>query len=536
MRKLKELWKISKIVYKEIAFRSLIAQSGASLSDPKTIEKIVKSSRFIYFYKGFMVIAAVLLMFITAIYLESVGPQIESSKSLIYRTLYLSSTIILCCFMLFFLIILQTSILFSPEIYQPIITLELSDEETSLITILAFLRIFDVYIISSLLSAFFFPLILNRNLILAILFPVILGCAYIFTLWLVVILAKTYFYRFSSPEFSRARLIGKIIVLFGYSMIFGSLYILPNILQGMMPVIVESYLQLLPILQLVILLIPPFSCSYFVITISYALISIEKTLATAISTMIFILLVIWSFKGLLNSLKSIPYQPVIPKIMLARVKGAKFKLRGRMAGLIVKDLKLLIRNPNYAMLLFMGPAMFIIYLIFYIFLEIPEFFLFNMTFMIATIHILLSPSILQIEGKALELSLVLPIRYKEITKSKAIISAISYILFSIIVVCFYITIGKLTYFVIGLLINTIGIYAGNYKAIGKLMQLLLESGESLINIQRSASYMGYVIYLMIVYCIIPLIIAALADAFRQFSFILLASLILMQVVFMLLSR
>ncbi len=192
----------------------------------------------------------------------------------------------------------------------------------------------------------------------------------------------------------------------------------------------------------------------------------------------------------------------------------------------------MIRNPNTALFLLLGPAMYLTYLIVSIAMKMSPYFLSSMAMFIVIMHPMMSPGLMQTEGKTFEYVMSLPIRMRDIIKSKAILMTISYISFAVIVfahMTFAIGFKILT---LGLIINTCGVFAANYKAIDKLIKMTLKGDKGFIDIQKDLLYLAYLIGITFIYCIIPIILLILAEIMREISSIIIIVLIILQAIYL----
>ena len=532
MRGLRELWKISEKVYREIVFRSTLYQRGITSIQAKDIEKLSKQLKYTGMYKILMLIMSAFYALFGSLTLQDLLTK-SGGTELVQVAFFIAAYILMNGFILFFLGIVQSSMIFTPEIYYPISILDLSWEELSRIMLFAYLRIFDVHLIGSIALTLALFGFITKNVILSILTALGLSITYMITLWIILYLAKTYLYKFASPELSASRLIIKIIAVLGYALIFAVAYLIPTSLINYLPGIIDTFLALDPVIKHILIAIPPLNYAYFTAQIIYLEqgFSSEFIVAT-ISTALYIGLSLIALRKTLSIFKKLTIEPPARTTYLKISRGLSIRTRGIFKSILIKDFKIMIRNPNTALFLLLGPAMYLTYLIVSIAMKMSPYFLSSMAMFIVVMHPMMSPGLMQIEGKTFEYVMSLPIRMRDIIKSKAILMTISYISFAVIAfahMTFAIGFKILT---LGLIINTCGVFAANYKAIDKLIKMTLKGDKGFIDIQKDLLYLAYLIGITFIYCIIPIILLILAETMREISSIIIIVLIILQAIYL----
>ncbi|MHA1617323.1 MAG: hypothetical protein ACTSX9_08475 [Candidatus Njordarchaeales archaeon] len=513
MRSLRDLWNYSKIVYREMLFRMLSFQQTVSITDPESIKKLARSAnQSLYLHKIFMLIATVIITMSTAFSASFLFSQMSGGKLVYSLSLLFLSFLLLSAFMLFFMAVIQVSILMSPDIYQPLLVLDFDDKELSLISSFALIRIFDAFIIGSpILTIVTFAF--TRRILPGFLLAILLGATYLITLYLMVILGKNYI-RFATPEVSGARLILRVFILLGYTIVFSLLYLIPFVINNLMPQVIEAFLATPETFRRILTYIPPFSATYLVALI-YAGNGSTQGIAIPILSSLGYLVIAWiSFKKMISVVGEIPYLSQLVSARKEVMMGAP-KIRPPFIGIIRKDFKLLIRQVNYAMLLFLGPVLFGIYAIIYYLMEIPLTMLTGMSYVIIFTIFMTATSILAIDGKGGEFLLSLPVSLKDIAKSKAFLITTSYVIFGVFALVFFaivlpheISLGE------AILLNTVGVFAGSYRVLRKAITQVMERGEPLTDLAKNVIYLLYVMGISLIYGILPLIIVQLSFLIR----------------------
>jgi len=241
---------------------------------------------------------------------------------------------------------------------------------------------------------------------------------------------------------------------------------------------------------------------------------------------------IFSTRRLIKKLTSLCFEPIITPKRDLFIRNVKFKRRTALAGLLIKDLKIMLRNPNYGAIFFLGPAMAILFILFHIVIGISELFIANLTVSIIMMTTTLVPSTFHVEGGGLGYVLSLPIERRKIVVSKAITLILSYlILIGSIGIYYMIFLKRYTYLILGVFMNIIGVYVGYYKCANKLFNLSIDLEEEIISVQRNWEYVMYMIYVMVVYYALPLIIAVIAEILELYIWFFIIILILLQLIY-----
>lgn len=532
MHGLRELWKISEKVYREIVFRSTLYQRGITSIQTKDIKKLSKQLKYIGMYKILMLIMSAFYALFGSLTLQDFLTK-SGSIGLVQVAFFVATYIMMNGFILFFLGIVQSSMIFTPEIYYPISILDLSWEDISRIMLFAYLRIFDVYLIGSIVLTLALFGFITKNIILSILTALGLSITYMITLWIILYLAKTYLYKFASPELSASRLIIKIIAVLGYALIFAVAYMIPTSLINYLPGIIDTFLALDPVIKHILIVIPPLNYAYFAAEIIYLKqgFSSEFIVAT-VSTALYMGLSLIALRKTLSIFKKLTIELFTRTTYLKISRGLSIRIRGIFKSILIKDFKIMIRNPNTALFLLLGPAMYLTYLIVSISMKMSPYFLLSMSMFIVVMHPMMSPGLMQIEGKTFEYVMSLPIRMRDIIKSKAILMTISYISFAVIVFIHMTFVMGFKILTLGLIINTCGVFAANYKAIDKLIKMILKGDKGFIDIQKDLLYLAYLIGITFIYCIIPIILLILAETMGEMSSIIIIVLIILQAIYL----
>ncbi len=507
-RRLKELWKYSGVLYREMLYRTIMLQQTYASTDPEAVKKVSRSAtQMLYIHKILMLMMVIIMILSTVFFISYLPiPTSPEIKTLSIALAFLSY-ISLNAFLLFFLSIVQTSILLSPDLYQPLLMLNFSDEELSIIALLAYLRIFDAYVFGSLiLTVITFTFMVNP--LTAMLLAISLGATHLITLWVITAISKSYL-RFSAPELSKVRLLIKILVIIGYTLVFALLYVIPFMINNVLPIIIKEFSSLPQIYRTILLYLPPLSIAYLAAIVYVGTINAQSLVYLSLSFAIYLIISWRCYKGILKIILAVPYtswptpqsKTVIPK---------EFRVGKYFQGLLIKDFKLLIRQVNYAILLFLGPVLFAVYAIIYHVMEMPPTMLVSMMYPIVLVLSMSAVNILGIEGRAAEFLLSLPVSLKDIAKSKAVLITFSYIIFGLSATGYFAIFLKdqIVYGIV-ILINTLGMFVGSYKIIRKAIRYIIETGVLLTDLSKNISFLLYVTGIAILFGILPLVITSI---------------------------
>lgn len=532
MRGLKDLWKISRVVYRELLFQATMLQSSSALTAyteqqteqattsrrPSVYELAKRTERSFVFFKVMTLIVCASIVGSTIFFIIFYPAQVSAKERLVVTSLALLSAILISAFVLFFMIIIQASMLYSPRIYQPLLMLDLSDREISKILALAFFRMFDAYLIGSLIISLIAFIMLGKALA-GLIYAIFLGATYILILWLVVAVSRK-FRGFSAPAKTKTQQVARILLILGYVLVFSLFYVIPYAVYNILPIVIDAFSAIPETYQRVLINIPPLSATYLVASFYVGEINTQSLMLPLASSVIYLLLSVYSLRALFNALASIPYLTLqaptrteVPPTVSATMITAK--IRSPLWGHVIKDLRLTLRDPNYAIVLFFGPIILIVYTLAYSLLKQPTSSLVSMVYIATILTLSQSPSLLLVEKRGLDYLLSLPVSYRDIAKSKASLMTLSYAGLALSTIVIF-AILELRYAILGcgLLLNLIGAFTYSYKIIRKILYYVLETGKSLL-IMTKASFMLYLIGLGALFGVIPVAIVHLGIEFGQ---------------------
>ncbi|MCR8454507.1 MAG: hypothetical protein NDP13_05940 [Crenarchaeota archaeon] len=544
MRRLKELRKISKILYREVAFRFLLLQASYVPLDyyeqheqpaptrklsihelPKKVEKLF--TRLFAFFKILTLIALMLVIVSSTIYIMSLPAQAHTWE----HTIILSSVFLLAmfakAFILFFLTIPQAAVLYHPKIYQPLLILDLSDREIATIMALTFWRMFNTCLIGSIAISLIAFLVLG-NILAGVLYITFLTATYVLVLWLVNAIPARYL-QFYAPTKTKAQQTLKILLILGYTVVLSFFFLIPYTIFNVLSTVTSAFLAIPEAYQKLIVCIPPLSSTYLVALVYLKEASLESFIFPSISAIFYLLLSAYSFRSLLRTFASIPYMSIPTTIHTETVPTA-IKTRPSLLGHITKDLKLILRDPSHAVTFFLGPVSAIIFSQIRSLFQYPSAWFYIMAFIIATSIRTLSVSLLTVEKEGLRFLLSLPVSYHDIAKSKAFVAVLSYIILALSATAVF-AILQQSYFIlgVGLLLNSVGIFTYSYKILRKAINYTLETRKLILNEAKLFSS-SYLMALEMLFIVIPVIVICAGIEFG-FLYYALAIVLALQAIF-----
>lgn len=510
MRTLKELRKISKLLYRELAFRLTLLQASPAFLDhyeqSVSIRKLSiyelskKAERTFMVHKIFTLMAPILVMVSSTIYIVFLPTQAHTSEYSIILSLVFLSAISAKAFILFFLAIPQAAVLYYPKIYQPLLTLDLSDREIATIIVLTFWKMFNIYFIGSITISLIAFLMLG-NILAGMLYTIFLTATYALVLWLANAISRRYL-QFYAPVKTRVQQALRILLILGYTVIFSFFYLIPYAIFNTLPIVTSAFLTIPEVYRKLIAHIPPLSSTYLVALVYLKETNLESFILPSASSIFYLLISACSLRSLLRTFANIPYMS-IPTMIRTETTPIAIKIKSPLLGHITKDLRLIFRDPNHAIMFLFGPALIIIYSLMHSLLQLSfAWFIGIMYFTIIFIPAF-SVSLLTVEKEGLRFLLSLPVSYHDIAKSKAFVAVLSYIILALLATAVLATIQQLyLIFGVGLLLNLVGIFTCSYKTLRKAINYTLETGEIILTRAR-LSFSLYLMALGILFADIP---------------------------------
>jgi predicted permease len=429
--KLLEAWRLSRLPYKEVVYRSIAEERGRmwwggfgrghlGADAQNDMELTKKALRIAKFDKSLVAIFNVLAAVIpfTAQFFGSPIIGLTSAVSLSlavtfgFTTLYAIQTL---------------SSFVSAESSALLSTLPLEQNDFSLISLFSFVRSVDYMVVGSILS----QVVLVAYYTGSPFAVLVMLVASIVNAVLAVALAL-WFSRMFTKNLSRGgRSRGSTVLRLVFILMWGSLLMGVSFLISLPWYIVPSLeLTLLNPNQLsnmLFCLLYPFSAGITVANISHPVAAGSTSLIAAASLVGYVLVAGFAGKWILNTVKRISHGTGV-KISRVTAKDFSIKTRNPLFGYVLKDLKTSSRNPATAFF-FALPVLETVIVSFTIanFEVLHASTLLVSTFMGGIFVLLMPLALLNAEGTGLEYTKTLPLNINRIITSKTLISTLTYV-------------------------------------------------------------------------------------------------------------
>ncbi len=503
-RTFRELWRISKVTYSELIFRSLLIQNVGITGDSKSVEKIVKKAGTYSFLKIFLALPigvfALEAAFITADNMPSRGLE-----GILESTLSISAFWILSVFILFLVSVLQASIMLSHKLYEPLMVLNLTMKELTLIVYLTLFRIFDAPIISAIIFSFTAFILLTNNIVLSLLIFVTTVIAIVLAVTILVITGLKLSKSIMKPEVRLSRSIAKILLLIGYTFSFSVIYLLPNMLIQYIEPLSKTVISLDPVSKEIVMSLPPISYAYVVLVATYKPWMLNNTLLPLTSSLATTIVIFIVARKTLNTLPRLIFSmKSLGETVKKRTKISLNPSSSYFGGLIRKEFKIIFRNPNTAIIFMFGPIMFVLYSTMYMVLDLGKTFLTSTTTMIVPLLLFMAPNLLVAEGEGLVYLFTLPVKTGDILKVKSAVMTLSYILYVAtalpIMMFLFKNISNSYYWLIP---STSGFFLAVYYAVKKALDNMIKKNVSFMELRGDFGYILYLVALLLVFYAMP---------------------------------
>ena len=429
--KLTEAWRLSKLPYREVVFRSLAQERnrmwwgafGRNSTNKDVSDDFELSKKALQIAKFDKLIIAVFNVVVSIIpfgsfLLGSAAFGLSGSVSL--------SLAITFGFMTLYAIQTLSSFV-GAESSALLTTLPISSNDFSLITLFSFVRSVDYLVVGSVLSQVVLVAYLTLSpLATALMFVASLMnsvFAVAVALWLSSVFHKNYMRGGRSKRTTVFR--GFFVLLWG-CLLFG-VGLLMSVPYYVLPILDKSLLSVNTLAGFLLSLIYPFSAGLIVTKLSGSIVPFFTLFGASVAMAIYVLGAWFSAKWSLGTVKRIS-QGVGVKIDRLRAVDFRIKSRGPLRGYVVKDLRVTSRNPATAFF-FVLP---VFETVIVAFLAWNVEFLRTSTVLVATsmgaIFVLLIPlALLTSEGKGIEYVKTLPITSQRLLTSKALITMATFV-------------------------------------------------------------------------------------------------------------
>jgi hypothetical protein len=517
--KLRELWKLSSIVYREISFQSIFSlRVGSSLPQRGTtdIKRLVANARTNTLISK-LVTTFFIAIFAFTVFLPMIGFEASPTSSASRELTIIGSVTAFLAVVLFLIVFtgLQVSTSFvSSKMSDVLDAFPLTKQEVSSILFVSFLRMFDIPLAAAaimFLSAYF---LVGGTLLGGLLLLLATAITEIFALALTIGSAR-FFYSKVAGGGGRSRwqtLVRLLFMIVWILPIFGAYLVLSfagNIVQFL------TYLtqSLSSVLHFMVLIYPfsfGFLASYltFPRTPDYAVISFSIAASIGYTFAAF-----FCYRWVTHTVRTIGGAGAIARGKRV-VTDTQIEPQIPWLGMIRKDLRVASRAPSFASLLLLPALQTIILAISFSSLgNLTPIIILSALIGISMITLLLPPTLLSIEGLASAFTRSLPMRKRTLISAKTLLSLVTYLIS--IVVLFFVALylhRNLTLILTYGLIHAFAVSAGIMLELTLLTRRFWKEGFAVGNIYSKIS--TYILTLIQGFVVVALPIGAAFAAIR----------------------
>jgi hypothetical protein len=442
--KLREIWRLSSTVYKEISFQSIFSlRVGSSLPQRgrTDVKRLVANARVSTLISK-LVTTLFIAIFGFTVFLPMTGFMVSSTPPPPRDVTMIGSVTAFLAVVLFLIVFmgLQVSTGFvSSKMSDVLGAFPLSRQEISSILFLCFLRMFDIPLIAAavvFLSAYF---LVGGSLLGGLLLLLATVITEIFGLALTVGSAKFFYSRIAGGG-GRSRwqtLVRLFFMIVWILPTFGAYLVINfagNIVQSLTS-LTQSFSSILHF----IVLIYPFSYGFLASYLTFPKVPDYTVLGSSIAASIaYVFVALFCYRWVTRTIRTIGGGGAIARVK-GIVKDTQIKPQIPWLGIIRKDLRVASRAPSFASL-FLLPAMqtIILALLFSSSSDLALSGNLGMLTGISFITLLLPPTLLSMEGLASSYTRSLPMKKRTLISAKALLSTIMYMI-SLIVLFFVVT-------------------------------------------------------------------------------------------------
>jgi predicted permease len=430
--KLAEAWHLSRAPYKEVAYRSIAEERGRmwwgafgrasggkeALDDAELAKRALRIAKFDKVIVAVFNIVVSIAPFAPS-FLGAAVFELASSVSL--------SLVATFGFMMLYAIQTLSSFV-SAESSALLLTLPVTRDDFSLITLFSFIRSVDYMVIGSILSQLIAVAFLTDSPLATL---VMLGASTMNAVFAVTV--ALWFSRIFQKNLlrggrSRVNTIFRLIFILMWGLLLVGVGFLFSIPWYIVPSLESTLLGVGDILNYLLSLLYPFSTGIVITDIAYSNVALTTMLLSSAAIVGYMLLVILAGRWSLRTVKSTSQNSGV-KVTRVTSRDFSVKIRRPLLGYVLKDLKVASRNPATAFF-FVLPVMetVIITLLISRFETLRAVVMLVATFMGGVFSLFLPLSLLTSEGKGLEYTKTLPVSPRRIIVSKALVSTSTYVL------------------------------------------------------------------------------------------------------------
>ncbi len=439
--KLRELWKLSSTVYKEISFQSIFSlRVGSALPQRgrTDVKRLVNNARVSTLISKLLTTVFIAIFGFTVFlpmtgFMPSPKPPTPRDVTMIGSV---SAFLAVVLFLIAFMGLQVSTGFVSSKVSEVLGVFPLTKQEISNIIFLCFLRMFDIPLIAAAVVFLSAYLLVGGSILGGFLLLVATVITEIFAITFTIGSAKFFYSRVAgggggSRWQSLIRLLFMVIWILPT---FGA-YLVINFAGNIVQSFASLTQSLSSILHLLVL-IYPFSYGFLASYLTFPKAPDYTVLGFSLAASIaYIFVALFCFRWVTRTVRTIGGIGVIRR-MRGAVKDTKIKPQIPWLGIIRKDLRTASRAPSFASL-FLLPAMqtVILALLFSSSSSQQLFDNLGMLTGISFITLLLPPTLLSMEGLASSYTRSLPMKKRTLISAKALVSVVMYLI-SLIVLFF----------------------------------------------------------------------------------------------------
>ena len=497
--KLRDLWKISSIVYNEISFQSIFSlRMGSSLPQRgrTDIKRLISNARFNTIISK-LITTGFIAIFGFTVFLPMTNILPSSASSAPKDITIIGSVTAFLAVVLFLIVFmgLQVSTAFvSSKMADVLSTFPLTKQDVSNVLFICFIRMFDIPLAAAIVvfvSAYF---LIGGTIAGSVLLLIATLITEVFALALAIALAK-FFYAKVAGGGGRSRWQSLTRLLFMIVWIlptFGAYFVIFN--AGSIVQYLSVLTQSLSSVLHFIVLIYPFSFGFLTSYLTFGKISDLTLLGSCIAASVgYVFVGFFSYRWVTRTIRTIGTSGAIPRT-LGIVKDTLVRPQVPWLGIIRKDLRIATRVPSFAALFFLPAIETVFFSISFTSVsELTVQVILSSLVGISMIMLILPPVLLSMEGFASSFTRSLPLTKRTLISSKTLLSIVTYLLS--MGVLFFITLYLkrdsglvLTYG----LIHALAVYSGITLELTLLIRKFWKEGFAVGNI-----YSRITVYIMI---------------------------------------
>jgi hypothetical protein len=427
---LRELWRLSTTVFKELSFQSIFSlRAGSALPrrGKTDINQLVKTAQFNTLISKILTTVFICIFGLTVFVplMGRVHPSDPRGELAVAGSIsaFLASVLFLIVFMG---LQVSTSIV-SSKIADVLSPLPLMKKDVSNIIFICFMRIFDLPLIASIAVLLAFYFFVGGSLLGGLISFVAIIVTEVFALALTIGLARFFFSKVAGGG---GRSIWKTFLRFASMLVWilptFAAYIVVSYAQNIVETFAALTLGLSSNLQLLVL-IYPFSFGFLVSSATFFHETSYVALGLSITaSLAYVALAVYSFRWVASTMRKIGGQG-IGSTVRELVKDTLIKPQVPWLGIVRKDLRIASRSPSYASL-YLLPALqtTVLAISFSSFSEAGFSVALGILTGVSMMTLLLPPTMFSIEGLASAYIRSLPLKKKTLIFAKTALSTFTY--------------------------------------------------------------------------------------------------------------